>query len=64
MNQSELESNTCSRRQARENACEQVTIGFGFTSEWLRYFSQSESVAMQYRSNRSLFKEFGWWRAT
>ena len=28
MNQSELEANTCNRRQARENACEQVTIGF------------------------------------
>ena len=27
---------TCSRRQARENACRQVTIGFGFTSDWLR----------------------------
>ena len=25
-------SNTCNRRQARENACEQVTIGLGFTS--------------------------------
>ena len=34
MNQSELEAKTCSRRQARENACEQVTIGFGFTSDW------------------------------
>ena len=34
MNQSELEENTCSRCQARENACEQVTmtvtIGFSF----------------------------------
>ena len=27
MNQLELEANTCSRRQARENVCEQVTIG-------------------------------------
>ena len=36
MNQSELEANTCSRRQARENAfAEQVTVGFGFTSDWL-----------------------------
>ena len=36
MNQSEFEANICNRRQARENACEQVTIEFGFTSYWLR----------------------------
>ena len=36
MNQSELVANTCSWRQARENAFEQVTIGFSFTSDWLR----------------------------
>ena len=36
MSQSELEVNSCSRRQARENACEQVTCGFGFTSDWSR----------------------------
>ena len=36
MNQSEFEANTCNRRQVRENACEQGTIGFGFTSYWLR----------------------------
>ena len=34
MNQSELEENTCNWSQARENACEQVTIGF--TSDWSR----------------------------
>ena len=31
MNQSELQANARDRREARENACEQVTIGFGFT---------------------------------
>jgi len=36
MNQSELEANTCNRRQARENACEQVSIGLSFTSDWPR----------------------------
>ena len=36
MNQSELETNTCNRRQARENACEEVTIGLSFTSDWSR----------------------------
>ena len=34
MNQSELKANTRSRRQARENACEHVTIGFAFTFDW------------------------------
>ena len=34
MNRSELEANTGSRCQARENGCEQVTIGFGFSSDW------------------------------
>ena len=29
MNQSEFEANTCNRRQARENACDQDMIGFG-----------------------------------
>ena len=56
MNQSELEANTCSRRQARENACRQVTIGFDFTSDWSRkwreiFFSQSQTVAMQNQNN-------------
>ena len=35
MNQSEFKAHTCNRRQARENACERGTIGFGFTSYWL-----------------------------
>ena len=26
----------CHRRQARENTCERVTIGFGLSSDWLR----------------------------
>ena len=26
---------THNRRQARENACDQVAIGFGFASDWL-----------------------------
>ena len=36
MNQSEFEANTCYRRQTRENACEQVTIGLGIVSNWLK----------------------------
>ena len=55
MNQTELKANTCSRRQARENACEQVAIGCGFTSDWLikwrEIFSKSQRVSMQNQSN-------------
>ncbi len=36
VNQSKLEANACSRHEARENVREQVTVGFGFTSDWLR----------------------------
>ena len=36
MNQSKLEEITYRRRKARGNAQEQATIGFGFTSDWLR----------------------------
>ena len=32
MNQWQLEANTRDQRQARENACDQVAIGFGFAS--------------------------------
>ena len=35
-NQWDLEAKTRDRRQARENACDQVAIDFGFTSDWLR----------------------------
>jgi len=35
VNQSKFLPNTCSRRKARENECERVTIGFGFTSDWM-----------------------------
>ena len=35
MSQWELDANTRSRRQARENACGQVAIGFSFASDWL-----------------------------
>ncbi len=54
MNQSKLEAKTCSRREARENVCERVAIGFGFTSDWLRarkwrevFLNQSLSLVMQ-----------------
>ena len=34
MNQSKLEAIVCSK--ARENLCERVTIGFCFTSDWMK----------------------------
>ena len=34
--QSELKVNTCNRPKARENAGDQVEIGFSFASDWLR----------------------------
>ena len=36
MNQSEFEANARNRRQARENVCDQVMIGFGLVSHWLK----------------------------
>ena len=54
MNQSELEANTCIRRQARENAWEQVAIGLTFTligrESRARFFNQSQSEARQNQS--------------
>ena len=35
MNQWELEANTRNRRQARENARDEVVIGLGFAYDWL-----------------------------
>ena len=39
-NQSGLEANKSWKRQAWENACEHVTIGFVFTSSWLKEWFQ------------------------
>ena len=36
MNQPKFEEIACSGRKGRENACERVTISFGFTSDWMR----------------------------
>ena len=34
--QSGLNENSCTWHQAPENTCQQITIGFGFTSDWLK----------------------------
>ena len=49
-NQSELAANTCRWLKARENVCEQVTIGLVLL---LRIFSQSQKIAVQNQSNRA-----------
>ena len=35
----------------QENACRQVTIGFGFTSDWLREWPITKRIAVQNQSN-------------
>ena len=53
-NQSELEANTCNRRQARENACDQVTIGFSLASDWFRKWREFfEPIRERTRQNQS-----------
>jgi len=37
VSQLKLEVNASSRREAREKVSEQVTIGFGFTSDWRKF---------------------------
>ena len=49
MNQSQFEANACNRRQARENACERGTIGFGFAFNWLIKWRNSGSEVKQKR---------------
>ena len=48
MNQSEIKTIKIGWCQAREGTCEQVTVGFDFTSDWLRkwcaFFNQSGRV--------------------
>ena len=63
MDQSEFEANTCNRCQARENACQRGTVGFGFVSHWLIekvarvWLNQSRSVVKQNRKQtRNYFR--------
>ena len=45
-NQWELEANTRNRRKARENACDQVALGFCFASDWCEF---SKAKPKQFR---------------
>ena len=57
LNQSNLNANTCNRRQARENACEQVTIGFGLVSHWLRKWRKfSKPIPERSKTNQSSYQ--------
>ena len=53
-NQSEV--NTRDRRQARENACDQDVIGFGFATDWLsgwpEYFKPISKTTMTRNENQ------------
>ena len=41
VNQSELVANTCSRVKRGKNRCEQLTIYFGFATDWLRKWREN-----------------------
>ena len=54
MNQSEFEASACNRRQARENACDHVMIGFGLVSHWLKKWR--EFLLTNHRAQQSKTK--------
>ena len=58
-----MEVNTRKRPQARENASNQIMIGFSFASDWLRrwckiYIDQSQSVVKLNQCNPTQLKIF------
>ena len=50
MNQWELKANTCDRHQARENACDQVAIG------WVGGASFFKPITERSKANQKIFK--------
>ena len=59
MNQWELEANTRDQRQARENACDQVAIGFGFVSDWLRRWRDFlKPITERSKAKRKQFSDY------
>ena len=62
MNQWELKANTRKRRQARENACDQVAIGLAsdWLSRWREFLNQSQNKEEQNQSNSGLLSTLNW----
>ena len=64
MNQWEIQANTHNRRQARENACDQVAIDFGLhVIGWeggASFFNRSQNVVKQTQSNSGLLFTLNW----
>ena len=63
MNQSKFDANTCNALQARENACDQVTISLGFAFHWLRKWLEfckpiTEQSDAKSRQTRNFFRHF------
>ena len=61
MNQSKLLANTfiCNRHKARENVCKRVTIGFGFTSDWMTKGRVSFKAITKRSNARAKLKQLG-----
>jgi len=59
VSQSKCDAHTGRQHEVRENVSERVTIGFGFTSDWMRKWrdvlSQSPGITMQKQSKVELF---------
>ena len=54
--QFEANTYTCILHQARDNACEQVAIGFGFASRWSRFANQWENKSKT-KANANYFQQ-------
>ena len=48
VNQSKLEANACSQHKARENVCERVIIGFGFSGAPAREARQRSTMGKKF----------------
>ena len=61
MNQWELKANTRNRRQGRENTCDQVTIGFGFASDWLSWWRKFfKPITERSKAKPKQFSDYVW----
>ena len=61
MNQSKLEVITGSWRKARENACEWVTIGFGFIPDWMKTWREIfKPIVQRNKRKTNYFSTLKW----